>query len=596
MVLAFRQVSRPLFGGAFRHKLSRELTPGRLFEKRFGDLGTHMPKELTRPEFAALQSHPDVSVLIIGGGINGIGLFDELALQGIDVLLVEKSDFCAGTSAAMTRIIHGGLRYLENAEFRLVRESLRERNRLFRNAPHYVKPMPTTIPIFNWMSGMVAGIRNLLNWPTKPGNRGAILIKTGLTLYDLLAGRKSPLPRHRFRFRRAALALRPALNSNVLCTATYYDAKITYPERLCLELVQDAEAAYSGAKAVNYVRAESAAGGAVTLRDEVTGESCEVRPKVVVNASGAWIDGTNRDIGRASQFIGGTKGSHIVLDHPELVAATGDDMIYFVNQDGRICIFYVVDGKVIAGATDIPTEDPDAACDEGEVAYLLKSMSQAFPSIRVDRSHVVFRFCGVRPLPRSNALTPGQISRDHSFPVFPAGNGIDFPIYSLVGGKWTTFRALAEQVGNEILRVLGRPRVRSSAEIPIGGGKGYPRLPEGTGLPKERLLTLQERYGTGADRVAAYMQAGPDAPLASHPGYSRREIEFIAINERVVHLDDLIMRRTLIGILGELTLPLLEELAAVVAPVLRWPDEKAAAEIDRTVQLFKKVHGVMLAR
>src|ERR1035441_10079643 len=112
-----------------------------------------------RPEFVALRNHPDASVLIIGGGINGIGLFNELALQGIDVLLVENSDFCAGTSAAATRVIHGGLRYLENAEFRLVRESLRERNRLLRNAPHYVKPLPTTIPIFSWTAGLAAGIR-----------------------------------------------------------------------------------------------------------------------------------------------------------------------------------------------------------------------------------------------------------------------------------------------------------------------------------------------------------------------------------------------------------------------------------------------------
>jgi glycerol-3-phosphate dehydrogenase len=272
-----------------------------------------------------------------------------------------------------------------------------------------------------------------------------------------------------------------------------------------------------------------------------------------------------------------------------------DDMIYFVNQDGRICIFYVVDGKVIAGSTDIPADDPDAACDEGEVDYLLESLRQAFPSIHVDRSHVVFRFCGVRPLPRSNALTPGQISRNHSFPVLPAGNGIDFPVYSLVGGKWTTFRSLAEQVCDEILRVLGRQRIRSSADLPIGGGKGYPRLPVGTGLPQERLLTLQKRYGTVADRVAAYMQAGHDAPLVNHAGYSRREIEYMALNERVFHLDDLIMRRTLIGILGELSLPLLKELAAVVSLVLQWPEEKTVAEIDRIVRIFRKVHGVILA-
>jgi glycerol-3-phosphate dehydrogenase len=548
-----------------------------------------------RPGFASLRNHRDVSVLIVGGGINGIGLLNELALQGIDVLLVDKSDFCAGTSAAMTRIIHGGLRYLENAEIRLVRESLRERNRLLRNAPHYVKPLATTIPIFSWTAGVVPAIRNLLGWPAKPGNRGALLIKTGLVLYDFLAGRKSPLPGHRFRFRQAALELRPALNPEAICTATYYDAKITYPERLCLELVQDAEAACGGARALNYVRPESAAGGAVVLRDEVSGETCEVRPRIVVNATGPWIDFTNRGLGRESGYIGGTKGSHVVLDHPELVAATGDEMIYFVNRDGRICIFYAVGGKIVAGATDIPEEDPEAVCDEAEVDYILEAMRMAFPSIRVDRSHVVFRFCGVRPLPRSDAPTPGQISRDHSFPVLAPGNGIDFPIYSLVGGKWTTFRALAEQVSNEILRVLGRPRIRDSADLPIGGGKGYPRMPEGTGLPRERLATLLERYGTGADRVAAYLEAGPDAPLACHAGYSRREIEFMARHERVVHLDDLILRRTLMGLLGEVNGPLLEELAALVAPVLGWSEQDAAAEVERTIQLLEKVHGVMAA-
>ena len=531
----------------------------------------------------------------MGGGINGIGLLAELALQGIDVLLVEKSDFCAGTSAAMTRIIHGGLRYLENAEFRLVRESLQERNRLLKNAPHYVKPLATTIPIFSWTAGVFPAIRNVLGWPSKPGNRGALLIKTGLMWYDLLAGRRSPLPRHRFRFRRAALARQPALNPEVICTATYYDAKITYPERLCLELVQDAEAACPGARALNYVRPVSAAGGTVVLRDEVSGETCAVRPRIVVNATGPWIDFTNRGLGRDSGFIGGTKGSHVVLDHPELVAATGDEMIYFVNRDGRICIFYAVDGKVIAGATDIPEEDPEAVCDEDEVDYILDAMRMAFPSIRVDRRHVVFRFCGVRPLPRSDALTPGQISRDHSYPVLPPGNGIDFPIYSLVGGKWTTFRALAEQVCDELLRVLGRPRIRSSADVPIGGGKGYPRVPESTGLPAERLATLLERYGTGADKVAAYLQAGPDAPLACHAGYSRREIEFMARHERVVHLDDLILRRTLMALLGEVNGPLLEELAAIVAPVLGWSERDAAAEVERTIQLLEKVHGVMAA-
>jgi glycerol-3-phosphate dehydrogenase len=558
---------------------------------------TEETTHFVRQGFASLNEHPDISVLIVGGGINGIGLLRELALQGIDVLLIDKSDFCSGTSAAMTRVIHGGLRYLENAELRLVRESLHERNMLLGNAPHYVKPLPTTIPIFSWTSGIIPAIRNLLGWPAKPGDRGAILIKTGLTLYDMLAGWKSPLPKHKFRLRHAALSLRPALNPGVICTATYYDARITYPERLCLELVQDAEASFSKARALNYVSLQRATGKTVVLRDELSRETCEVRPKIVVNATGAWIDLTNRELGHKSDFIGGTKGSHIVLDHPELAKATGDDMIYFVNRDGRICIFYTVGGKIIAGATDIPTKDPEAVCDEAEVDYIIEAMRQVFPSLRVDKSNVVYRFCGVRPLPRSNALTPGQVSRDHSFPVITPDNGIDFPVYSLVGGKWTTFRALSWQVADEILKVLGRPRVCDSANLSIGGGKNCPpEMSEYKDFSDERVKALIERYGTGAKDVAAYMKSGPDSLLINNNRYSRREIEFIARNERVIHLDDLILRRTLMGMLGEVSLALLEELASIISPVLQWSQKEKEAEVERTVRLLQRVHGVILAK
>ncbi len=543
----------------------------------------------------------------MGGGVNGIGLLRELALQGVDALLVEKSDFCAGTSAAGTRIIHGGLRYLENAEFRLVRESLRERNLLLRTAPHYVKPLATTIPILDWTSGILPAVRNFLGIATQPGSRGALLVKAGLTLYDLLAGRASPLPAHRFHSRTAALALRPALNPEVVCAATYYDARTLYPERLCLELVLDAEAISPQARALNYVRVQTAEGATVMLRDEVSGETCEVRPRVVANASGPWIDHTNRDLGRESSFIGGTKGSHVVLDHPELFEATKGEMIYFVNRDGRICLFYPFGDKVLAGATDIPTGDPEDVCGEDEVAYILDSIRQAFPAIRVDRSEVVFRFCGVRPLPRGHALTPGQISRDHSYPVLPQANGIEFPIYSLVGGKWTTFRALAEQVTDEILRVLGRRRIRDSAHLAIGGGRGYPepgdatenwlaRLQQRAGFGRERVARLLDRYGTRAEEIAECLAAGPDGPLAHNASYSRREIEFLALRERVVHLDDIVLRRTLMGLLGQATVGLLEELAGIVAPVLGWLPEDSAREVERTVRILTTVHGVSPAQ
>ncbi len=154
---------------------------------------------MTREErLEAIRHRPGVSVLIVGGGINGVGLLRELALQGVDALLVEKSDFCSGASSASTRIIHGGLRYLENGEFRLVKEALRERNRLLKNAPHYVRPLPTTIPIFSWADGLFSALGKFLGFRVRPSDRGALLFKIGLSLYDLLAGNQAVLPAHQF--------------------------------------------------------------------------------------------------------------------------------------------------------------------------------------------------------------------------------------------------------------------------------------------------------------------------------------------------------------------------------------------------------------
>jgi glycerol-3-phosphate dehydrogenase len=227
-----------------------------------------------------------VSVLIVGGGINGIGLFRELAVQGIDVLLVEKSDFASGSSAASSHMVHGGLRYLENGEFRLVREALRERNLLLHNAPHYVMPLPTTIPIFRWMSGIFNAPLKFLRLRDRPAERGAIIVKVGLTMYDLFTRGQRAMPGHRFTSRARALAERPKLNPEVVCTATYYDAWMPYPERVALELTLDAEAAHPQARALNYVTAVDANGDSVMLCDELTAETFAVRPKVVVNAGG----------------------------------------------------------------------------------------------------------------------------------------------------------------------------------------------------------------------------------------------------------------------------------------------------------------------
>jgi glycerol-3-phosphate dehydrogenase len=366
----------------------------------------------------SLHSDPKVSVLIVGAGINGIGTFRDLALNGVNVLLIDRTDFCSGASAASSHMAHGGVRYLENGEFRLVREAVRERNRMLRNASHLVKPLPTTIPMFKWFSGLWNAPMKFLGWLDQPSERGSILIKVGLLLYDAYTGLRRAVPFHRFLGRAASLKKWPQLNPAIINTATYYDGAILSPERYGLELVLDAEAEGPHARALNYVSLEKGSGKTVMLRDEPGNVAIEVRPDIVVNATGPWIDLTNRALGLSTRYIGGTKGSHLVLDHPLLRQAIGDHEFFFENKDGRIVLIFPLFDKVLVGTSDIPIENPDEAlCTEQEVDYFLEMIGKVFPDIEVNRKHIVFQFSGVRPLEFSQARTTGQISRDHSIQV-----------------------------------------------------------------------------------------------------------------------------------------------------------------------------------
>lgn len=554
----------------------------------------------------SIQDNPDVSVLIIGGGVNGIGVFRDLAQQGIDALLVDKGDFCSGASAASSHMMHGGLRYLENGEFRLVREALHERNRLLINAPHYVHPLPTTIPIFKWFSGLFNAPMKFLGLLDRPSERGAITIKAGLTMYDIFARAQRVMPTHSFTGKAESLKKRPKLNPDIICTATYYDAYTPYPERMCMEMVLDAQALNPESRAVNYLSAVGAAGDRVQLRDELTGQVVEVRPRLVVNAAGPWIDFTNKALKRETRFIGGTKGAHLVIDNPELHTATAGHEMFFENADGRITLFFPLLDKVLLGTTDIPVDNPDQVeITEAEVDYMLDAVRVVFPDIPVDRSQIVFAFTGVRPLPSMDAATAGQISRDHSIRTTDPTDEINFPIFSLVGGKWTTFRAFAHQTVDVLLPRLGVERKSDTTALAIGGGKNYPQseaakqawldqLQAQTGLDSARLRTLFERYGTYAATVAAYIAAGEDASLEHAPSYSQREIRFLIEKEQVTRLDDLVLRRTLFGMLGQVTAPLLDALGALCAEALGWSAEQTQAEIQRTTDLLTQHHRARL--
>ncbi len=239
----------------------------------------------------AFLENPAVSVLIVGGGINGAGLFRELALQGVDCLLVEKSDFSSGATSKSSRMIHGGLRYLENREFALVRESLRERNRLLANAPHFVSPLRTSIPLFSTWGGTVKSPLVFLGFPVRPGGRGALVVKLGLSFYDFVTRKDRRTPTHFFSSREESLRLHPGLNPAIVATANYWDAAISQAERLTIELVREALAANPRCRALHYATPRGMEDGAVAIADAVTGESFRVRPRIAVNAAGAWVDG-----------------------------------------------------------------------------------------------------------------------------------------------------------------------------------------------------------------------------------------------------------------------------------------------------------------
>lgn len=554
---------------------------------------------------SSLKANPQVSVLIVGAGINGIGTFRDLALNGVDVLLIDRADFCSGASAASSHMAHGGIRYLENGEFRLVREAVRERNLMIQNAPHIVQPLPTTIPIFKYLSGIFNAPLKFLGWLDKPSERGSLIIKLGLIMYDAYTGKQRTVPRHRFLSRDASLKLWTKLTPQVVNTATYYDGLISNPERLALEILLDAEAESPNARALNYVSMVKGEKDAVFLRDELTDETFEVRPKLVINAAGPWIDFTNHSLGLSTRFIGGTKGSHLVLDHPELRTAIGNNEFFFENKDGRIVLIFPLYDRVLVGTSDIKIKNPDEArCTDEEIDYFIGMIARVFPTIKVTREHIVFQFTGVRPLPNSGAKTTGQVSRDHHIEVLSGDwTNLYFPVYSLVGGKWTSFRAFAEQITDKALAFLGVERKKHTHDLPIGGGRGFPltaeerekfinRVAAWTGLPKERLTTLLERYGARAEAVADFLNRAADAPLTSLPEFSKREITFLAQYEKVKHLDDLLLRRTMLAMLGRVTKENLFEIADVLAAALGWSDAQKTAEAERALRLLADRHGV----
>ncbi len=537
-----------------------------------------------------LKGKDSCEVLILGGGINGTGHFRDLAAQGISCVLVDKSDFTAGASSTSSRMIHGGLRYLENAEIKLVREAVAERNRLLRRAGHFVKPLKTSIPLDSWFAGIVKSPLIFLGLPVTVGGRGAFVVKFGLWFYDFITRKKRQTPRHFFMSKAKSAKEIPGMRTNIACTANYWDAWISQAERLCLEMIREGITDNSECTAINYVTAGKTSTDEITLTDTLTGEDTVIRPRIVANATGAWVDMANKGLGVDSQFMGGTKGSHLVIDNKLLHEALGDRMVFYEHTDGRVCIAFCFMDRVIMGSTDIRVENPDdAACDDAEVDYMMSTLRGVFPDLELSKDDIVYTFCGVRPLPSSGMDFTSRVTRSHQLKVSEPDEKRAFPIYSMIGGKLTTFGVFAGQVADKALSRLGKTRTVSVAERPYLGAVNYPagaaakqswidRVASANNLEHDRVMDLLERYGTEAEKIASETN---HTLLKNLSDYSIGEIEYIAENECILHLTDITRRRSIITITGKGQKPALEEIAKVAGNILGWDSERQNQEAEQ---------------
>lgn len=544
------------------------------------------------------------STVIIGAGINGVGVFRDLALQGVDCLIIDKADFAAGASSAPSRMIHGGLRYLEHGAFSLVAESTRERNRLLRNAPHLVHPLETVVPLSSHFGGLLSSALRFIGIERAPGSRGLLVVALGLRFYDLLGRRQRQMPNHRIE--RLPVSDAQLFRAGVRWRATYFDAWISHPEWLVLELLGDALREQPASAAINHCRLLGSEGRELRLRDELSGAEVSVSADCVVNATGAWLDRSAQQLWGADSRVMGTKGSHLVLEHPALRQQLDGRMAYFEAADGRVCIVYPFLDRVLVGSTDIPVDDPDQVRTEpAEVDYLLEVLREVFPRLSFGREQVLYTYVGVRPLARVQADQPGQISRDHAVVVEPPHAQRAIPLVGLVGGKWTTFRALAEQACDAVLLQLGRQRRASTRELPIGGGAHLgPDSPppaalrtqlQAAGLSAERAAVLLGRYGSAALPLAQrFLADDGDRALAAVPGYSAAELRYLCRDTGVQHLGDLLLRRTLLAIRGLVNEALLAEVAEVAADALGWDAVRREVELRACAAILRDQHGAHL--
>lgn len=513
-------------------------------------------------------------LIVIGAGINGAGIARDAALRGLRVLLVDKGDIGGGTTSWSSRLIHGGLRYLEHREFGLVRESLQERERLLGIAPHLVQPLPLLIPIY------------------KGDSRGPLLIRAGMLAYDILSVGKS-LPRHRMLSPQEAVRRDAGIaETDLKGAALYYDGQVEFPERLALENALDARA--HGADVRTYHQVDRIMRDGDRVRgiegqDVISGESLQALAPVIFNVAGPWVDRVLAEAGaHAPSLIGGTKGTHIVV---QPFAGAPRDAIYVEAQsDGRPFFIIPWNDLYLIGTTDTRfTGDLDRVeATEEEIDWLLTETNRVIPGGSLRREDVCYSYAGVRPLPATSDGSEGAITRRHLV-VAHGERGGPLGLYSVVGGKLTTYRELAEQAVDIAMGALQRPRVPSrTGNAPLPGAEtpgSWQSFRQGflreSGLGVKSAEHLLRVYGTRAAQVLARADS-PALREVVDPwtGAIAAEAPWSLETEGARTLSDILARRTTIGLGPDVGIGPDRALANILQTTSGWSAERATDEVE----------------
>ena len=522
-------------------------------------------------------------VIVIGGGINGAATARDAALRGLKTLLVEKGDFASGTTSWSTRLIHGGLRYLEYFEFNLVRESLHEREVLLRNAPHLAKPIQMTIPIYH------------------SGSRSYRIIQAGMILYDVLSYDKS-LPNHRMLSRKSVRQLFRAIDSDKLAgAAQYYDGQAEHAERLCFENILDAQQA--GATVLNYapvvdIHLSGKRIVGLTCKDLHSDATFEVKAHdktVVINTSGPWVDkvcGLSESPVSNQRKIGGTKGSHIIVD--PFPGAPESALYVEAKSDGRPYFIVPWLGQYLIGTTDEKYDGPldHIKADDDEIDYLIVETNRVLPAARLTRKDVRFTYSGVRPLPYAEGKKAGSITRAHILHDHTKEGAEN--LISLIGGKLTTHR----QVGEEFVNLVFRKRKQSAPACPthtrpLPGAilLDDPKVEEMHGRYGDRIAPpvldhLLEIYGSRTADLLALVDESPELaqPIVDGGKDIRAQIVFAVQSELAYTFEDILRRRTTVCMHGNYGFDALPAVADVLQQYCGWDEDRC----DRNIRNYHR--------